>query len=83
MQLINIHLILVLSNLLLALMAFATSFFGYEELATLLTRIGVFSVIASFLIGYYIVKRGLKRARERQKNGKLFFTESLLNDEEE
>ncbi len=83
MQLINIHLILVLFNLLLFLMVVAISLFGYEDLATLLTRIGVFSVIASFLIGYYIVKRGLKRARERQKNGKLIFTESLLDDEKE
>lgn len=83
MQLINIHLILVLFNLLLVLMAFAISFFGYTELAALLARIGAFSVIASFLIGYYIVKRGLKRARERQKNGKLIFTESLLDDEKE
>lgn len=83
MQLINIHLILVLFNLLLFLMVVTISLFGYEDLATLLTRIGAFSVIASFLIGYYIVKRGLKRARERQKNGKLIFTESLLDDEKE
>ncbi len=83
MQLINIHLILVLFNLLFVLMLVAISFFGNKELVALLARIGAISFIASFLIGYYIVKRGLKRARERQKDGKLFFTESLLDDEEE
>lgn len=82
MQLKKIHFLLVLFNLLLFAIVATIAIFFDRQLAVTLSNIGVVTVLASVLTGYLIVKRGLTRARKKQKEGEPFFTGTLLDDED-
>lgn len=82
MQLKKIQAILVLSSILLAVITFIIAFLGYKETAGNLVTVGAFFVIAAFLNGYYILKRGFIKARKQRQEGKPILTKSLLDDDD-
>lgn len=82
MQLKKIQAILVLSSVLLAVITCIIAFLGYKEIAGNLVTLGALFVIAAFLNGYYMLKRGFIRARKQRQEGKRFLTKSLLDDDE-
>lgn len=58
------------------------AFTGHKEGASTIGTIGAFVVLAAFLNGYYILKRGLYRAKKRFQDGKPVLTKSLLDDDD-